>query len=189
MWAADLEGNFQQFYWESEYASFTADRQCGSLTVTNNPVCVSSTAVIDHPTVKGWTLGGSWIITGETKTYTPNGLAETQAGFGAPVPSRPFSLSGGSWGAWELAARYSDTNLNWMASRLAVSNTTGTSNLAGVLGGEERILDLGLNWYLNRNVRLMMDDLIVKVEKGTAAIPNRDGQDLNIVGLRLQFAN
>ena len=88
-----------------------------------------------------------------------------------------------------MAARYSDTDLNWMQSRLAVTNTAGTSQLAGVLGGEERILDLGVNWYLNRNVRLMIDDMIVSVKKGTAAIPNRDGQDLNIVGVRLQFAN
>jgi phosphate-selective porin OprO/OprP len=189
MWAVDLEGNFQQFYLESEYSTFTADRQCGSLLVTNNPICVSSSSVIDHPTVKGWTLGASWIITGETKTYTPNALAETQAGFGAPVPSRPFSLSGGSWGAWEVAARYSDTNLNWNASQTALTNTAGTSHLAGVLGGEERAVDLALNWYPNRNVRLMIDDLIVSVKKGTAAIPNRDGQDLNIVGVRLQFAN
>ena len=48
---------------------------------------------------------------------------------------------------------------------------------------------LGINWYLNRNVRVMLDDNIVTVNKGTAAIPNRDSQDLNIVGLRVQFAN
>jgi phosphate-selective porin len=70
-----------------------------------------------------------------------------------------------------------------------VTNLTGTSQLAGILGGEQRIIALGINWYLNRNVRLMIDDNIVKVKKGTAAIPNRDGQSLNIVGVRLQFAN
>jgi phosphate-selective porin OprO/OprP len=189
MYAADFQGNLQNFYLEGEYAHFTADRQCGSLIATNNGTCTSSVAVIDHPSFSGWTIGGTWILTGETRTYVTSGLAETQASFGQPVPSRPFSLSGGSWGAWEVAARYSNTDLNWMSSRLAVTNTAGTSQLAGVLGGDERVIDLALNWYLNRNVRLMMDDLIVKVNKGTAAIPNRDGQDLNIVGVRLQFAN
>ena len=106
------------------------------------------------------------------------------ATFNMPVPSRPFSLTGGSWGAWELALRYSDTNLNWHPTQLAT-----TTQLAGILGGDERDLSFGVNWYLNRNVRLMMDDTIVKVKKGTAAIPNRDGQNLNIVGVRLQFAN
>jgi phosphate-selective porin OprO/OprP len=189
MYAFDLEGNIQEYYLEGEYAHFQMDRQCGSLVVANNARCTASTAVIDHPSFDGWTIGTSWVITGETKTYTPSGVAETQAGFGIPVPSRPFSLAGDSWGAWEVAARYSDTDLNWMKSQTSVTNTLGTSNLAGVLGGEERILDLAVNWYLNRNVRLMLDDNIVTVKKGTATIPNRDGQRLNIIGARLQFAN
>ena len=189
MYGVDLEGNWQNFYLGGEYVDYTADRQCGTLNATNNPVCASSTSVIDHPSFHGYDIGGSWILTGETRTYVPSAVAETQASFGAPVPSRPFSLSGGSWGAWEIAARYSDTDLNWNASQAAVTNTTGTSHLAGILGGEERVLDLGLNWYPNRNVRLMIDDLIVTVKKGTAAIPNRDGQDFNVLGVRLQFAN
>jgi len=145
--------------------------------------------VIDHPSFHGWTIGASWIITGETKTYTPSAIAETQAGFGAPVPSRPFSLAGGSWGTWELVARYSDTDLNWRSTQVAVTNATGTSNLIGITGGEQRVLALGVNWYLNRNVRLMIDDNIVSVKKGVAANLNRDSQDLNVVGARLQFAN
>jgi phosphate-selective porin OprO/OprP len=189
MWAADFEGNFQNIYFEGEYAHFQMDRQCGTLVAANNPVCTSSTAVIDHPSFNGWTVGASWLLTGETKTYSPNAVAETQAGFGAPVPSRPFSLTGGSWGAWEVAARYSDTNLNWMQSQVAVTNTLGTSNLAGVLGGDQRVVDLALNWYPNRNIRLMIDDNIVTVKKGTSAIPNRDGQSFNVVGIRVQFAN
>jgi phosphate-selective porin OprO and OprP len=100
------------------------------------------------------------------------------------VPSRPFSLQGGSRGAWELAARYSDADLNWHTTQLAT-----TSQLPGVLGGDERVLALAVNWYLNRNVRLMLDDNIVTVKKGTVAILNRDGQSPNIVGVRLQFAN
>jgi len=189
MWAVDFEGNLQNFYFEAEYASFTADRQCGALTVANNPLCVASTAIIDHPSFHGYTIGGSWIITGETKSYTANAIAETQAGFQAPVPSAPFSLAGGSWGTWELVARYSDTDLNWHQTQAAVTNATGSSQLAGILGGEQRVVALGVNWYLNRNVRLMLDDNIVSVKKGVAANLTRDSQDLNILGLRLQFAN
>jgi phosphate-selective porin OprO/OprP len=189
MWSADLGGNIDNFFLGGEYAQFTADRQCGNLVVANNARCTSSTAVIDHPTFRGWYVEGSWIITGETKAYSPSAINNEVGGFNGPVPSRPFSLGGDSWGAWELVARYSDTNLNWNPLLGATTNTAGTSNLAGVLGGDEKIIALGINWYLNRNVRLMIDDNIVKVKKGTAAIPNRDGQNLNIVGVRLQFAN
>ena len=84
-----------------------------------------------------------------------------------------------------MAARYSDTNLNWHQPQVAVAGV----QLAGIPGGEEKILAIALNWYLNRNVRFMLDDNIVKVEKGTATILNRDGQSMNIVGVRVQFAN
>ena len=181
MIAFDVEGNWQNFYLGGEWAQFTMDRQCGGII---SPTCSSSTAVIDHPTFHGWTVEGSWILTGETKTYTPNALAETQAGFGAPVPSRPFSLYGDSWGTWELAARYTDTNLNWNATQLA-----STTQLAGINGGRQRIVALGVNWYLNRNVRVMLDDNIVRISKGTAALPDRDSQDFNVVGLRVQYSN
>ncbi len=48
---------------------------------------------------------------------------------------------------------------------------------------------LGVNWYMNRNVRVILDDNIVRISKGTTALPDRDSQDLNILGLRVQFAN
>lgn len=189
MIAFDMEGNWQNFYLEGEWAQFKMDRQCGSLAVAAQPICTSSSAVIDHPTFTGWTVGGTWILTGETKTYTPgtyiaSALAETQAGFQSLVPSRPFSLDGGSWGAWEVTARYSDTDLNWHGSQAA-----STSQLAGINGGRQRIMALGINWYLNRNVRMILDDNIVRISKGTAALPDRDSQDFNVVGLRVQYSN
>jgi phosphate-selective porin OprO/OprP len=190
MIAFDMEGNWQNFYMEGEWAQFKMDRECGSsLTVANQPICTSSRAVIDHPTFTGWTVGATWILTGETKpytagTYVASALAETQAGYGAPIPSRPFSLDGGSWGAWELTARYSDTDLGWHQTQAA-----STTQLAGINGGRQRIMALGVNWYLNRNVRMILDDNIVQISKGTAALPDRDSQDFNVVGLRIQYAN
>ena len=184
MMAFDLEGNWQSLYFEGEWAKFVMDRQCGAITTAGLPSCTSSTAVIDHPTFEGFTLGAAWLITGETKSYTPNAVAETQAGFQAPVPSRPFSLDGNSWGAWELTVRYSDTDLNWHSTQ-----TAGTGQLAGIVGGDQRVVALGVNWYLNRNVRVILNDNIVKVKKGVIGNLNRDNQDLNIVGLRVQYAN
>lgn len=184
MFAVDLGGNIDNFFLGGEYAQFTLDRQCDTVTAATNASCVTSTAVIDHPTFSGWYAEASWIITGETKAYSPNAINNEVGGFNMPVPSRPFSFSGDSWGAFELVARYSNTDLNWHTNQVA-----GPTQLAGVLGGEERVIALGLNWYLNRNVRIMIDDNIIKVKKGTTALPNRDGQDINVVGVRLQFAN
>jgi phosphate-selective porin OprO/OprP len=183
MYAFDAEGNWQNFYFGAEYAQFQLDRQCGTLTAG---ACTGGTAfsVADHPTFWGWALEGSWIITGETKVYSPSAINNEVGGFNMPVPSRPFSLNGDSWGAWELAARYTDTNMNWHPTQLATA-----TNLAGILGGRERIVSLGVNWYLNRNIRVMLDDNIVQLSKGTAAAPDASSQDINVIGLRFQYAN
>ena len=48
---------------------------------------------------------------------------------------------------------------------------------------------IGVNWYLNRNVRMILDDNIVQISKGIATNPDRDSQDFNVVGLRIQYSN
>jgi phosphate-selective porin OprO/OprP len=193
MWAFDAEGNIENFYFGAEYAKFQLDRQCNTITTG---VCAAASGgnaytVLDHPSFYGWALEGSWILTGETKTYSPSAINNEVGGFNAPVPSEPFSLNGDSWGAWELAARYTDTNLNWHTGQFA----SLTQN-AGIAGGEERIVTLGINWYLNRNVRIMLQDNIIQLSKGTVAAsaavgasPDTSSQDINVIGLRFQYAN
>jgi len=183
--AFDIGGNYENFFLGGEWAQFTLDRQCGAITSAGNQLCTSSTAVIDHPTFEGWFVEGSWIITGEIRPYTPNALNNEIGGFQQPVPSRPFSLRADTWGTWELVARYSSVDLNWNPTQ-----TASTSRLAGVLGGKETILDIGINWYLNRNVKLQIHDGFVRVRKGTSPLlPDNQSQDLNILGARLQFSN
>jgi phosphate-selective porin OprO/OprP len=175
MYAVDGGVNFNQFYLGGEYANFEVDRTVTSPTVGGG-----------HPNFSGWYLEGSWVLTGEPKTYTVSATNNEVGGFGAPVPSAPFSFAGDSWGAWELTARYSDTNLDWNRT----SSTPGPT--LGIAGGEERIVDLGVNWYLNREVKLVVNDLIVNVNRLNApggTFANRMSQDLNIVGVRLQFSN
>ena len=185
MYALDLGGNIDNVFLGGEYAHFEIDRQCNTIIAGNNAACTSSTAVIDHPSFSGWYVEGSWILTGETKPYSPSAINNEVGGFNMPVPSRPFSFSGDSWGAFELVARYSNTDLNWHTSQAA-----SLSQLAGVFGGEERVVALGLNWYLNRNVRVMIDDNIIQVRGGTGvATPHTHDQDINVLGVRLQFAN
>jgi phosphate-selective porin OprO/OprP len=160
-WGADAEMNWQNFYLGGEYAKFSIDRTNGTT-----------------PTFSGWYTEGSWVLTGETKAYGVSATNNEYGSWGIPAPSRPFSLKGNSWGAWELAARYSDTDLNWE------ENTSGT----GVAGGDEKIWTVGLNWYLNRNVRMMFDYLNVSVDRLAApGSTTQVGQDFNALGYRLQF--
>jgi phosphate-selective porin OprO/OprP len=188
MYSFDFQGNLDSFYMAGEWARFNVDRQCGAGTFTSG-TCFGGNAltVADHPQFGGWYIEGTYVLTGETKPYTAQAINNEVGAFGNPVPSRPFSLDGDSWGSWEIAARYSDMNLNWNPTQLAT-----TTQLAGITGGDERIVTLGLNWYLNRNVKIQVNDMIVKVKKSSnsaLANLNNQSQDLNILGVRLAFAN
>src|SRR5215831_2098691 len=97
MYAFDAGANIDSFFVGGEYAHFDVDK---SHTV--------------HPHFSGYYVEGSWFITGETRQYSPGALNNEAGGWEGPSAiASPFSLDGDSWGAFELAARYSDTNLNW----------------------------------------------------------------------------
>ena len=50
---------------------------------------------------------------------------------------------------WELAARYSDTDLNYDVNSLVSADQ--------VHGGDQKIISAGLNFYPNYNVKFMFD--------------------------------
>jgi phosphate-selective porin OprO/OprP len=81
----------------------------------------------------GWEITGGWVLTGE------------DASFNGVVPRHPFNLHGGGWGAWQLVARYSELDLDPAAFPLYANPATSAS--------AAHEWSVGLNWYLNRNVR------------------------------------
>ena len=104
---------------------------------------------------QGWYIFGSWFITGEQRAYDPRS--------GTFAPARPK----GKWGALELAVRYSVLDLDD----------------GPITGGEERNWTLGLNWYINRNMRVMLNLVAADAD------PNEDGdfERLDAIQSRFQF--
>ena len=153
----------------------------------------AATAALADPSFDGFYLQGSWILTGETRRYDM-----ATAAFQAPRPFVPFSSAGG-FGAWELALRYSHLNLDFHSG---LAGTAATAD--AVRGGEQNILTLGVNWYVNSNVKLMLNWLHVDVDRlnpagvgnltpfgpapATPPIGVQIGQDLDIYGLRTQYS-
>lgn len=165
LYSFDLSANYENFYLAGAYTNFNVDR----LPASGG----------GHPNFSGWYLEGSWILTGETKGYNVTATNNEVGGWAGPKVANPFSLEGDSWGAWELVARYSTADMNW-------NETLPT----GIVGGEQKIFTFGVNWYLNNVVRLGLYDEIVSVDRNKAYNSTvQYGQNMNILGVRLQFSN
>jgi len=153
----------------------------------------AATAALSDPTFEGFYVQGSWILTGETRRYDI-----ASGAFQAPRPFVPFTSAGGM-GAWEFALRFSHTDLDYHAGAF------GTAAAADAIrGGVQDIWTLGVNWYLNPNVKIMLNWLHVDVDRlnpagpgnltpfgpapGTPPIGVNIGQELNIYGLRTQYS-
>lgn len=85
--------------------------------------------------LQGWYVMGSWALSGQSRQY--------RHGRFRSVPVHP------STGAWELAARFSHLDLDD----------------GDVRGGEEDNITLGLNYYLNDRVRVMLNHIDVHSER------------------------
>ena len=130
----------------------------------------------------GWYLQGAWIVTGETRTYLPYAFNNNISTFANLRVSHPFDWSAGTWGAFEVAARYSTLDLNWRAG------APGSVCTICVRGGEEKNWSFALNWYPNDNMRLMLDYTIADVDRLGAA-GQSSGRHFTALGTRLQLTN
>jgi phosphate-selective porin OprO and OprP len=130
---------------------------------------------IGAPSLKfqgGYAQAG-YVLTGETHAYNP-----ASASYGGVKPAHPFSLDGGGWGAWEIAARASTIDLN---------NQLGTAT--GIAGGRQTVYTAALNWYVNGNVRFMLDYLHGTVSKQASPVSSADvGSKFDAVAMRTQVA-
>lgn len=104
----------------------------------------------------------SWFLSGETRDYNP-----ASGEFRNITPQSPLGHQG--WGAWELAARISLVDLNDK----------------DIVGGEQSNITFGLNWYLNRYLRIQAN--LIKVLDVKRPGSEFDGQDPLIAALRLQW--
>jgi phosphate-selective porin OprO and OprP len=80
-----------------------------------------------------WQIAGGWVLTGEDAT--PNGV----------TPKHPFDPHNGRWGALQVVARYSELDIDNAAFPLYANPASAS---------EARSWSAGLNWYLNRNIRV-----------------------------------
>lgn len=118
-----------------------------------------------------WDVTGSWVLTGEDASYA------------GVTPLHPFDPRTGGWGAWQLVARYASLSVDDKAFSDGFANSTKSAD-----GASE--WSVGLNWYLNRNIRAGLsfshtwfDGFTGKVSPGAAP-----AQAENVLFSRIQLA-
>lgn len=111
---------------------------------------------------RGWYGYASWMITGESREYR-----ESNATFGPVVPHASWNGHGG--GALEVGVRMSMTDLNDR----------------DVIGGKETNVTVGVNWYLDKSVRLSAN-LVHAIDLNKPGDPDSGKHPSAIVG-RLQY--
>jgi phosphate-selective porin OprO/OprP len=108
----------------------------------------------NNPTVnlQGGYAMAAWLLTGETRYYY---VDEGEVG--------PIEKPKNSWGALELAARYSITNLNDFDTEIH--------------GGQSNQLMLGINYYPNMNIKLQFNYSYVNLDEFATRKGNLYGND------------
>jgi len=87
-----------------------------------------------NPRFKTGYISATWFVTGEKRNYSPD-----FGGFGRPTVNNPIHKGG--MGAWQLSLRYDYTDLSDQ----------------DIFGGKQTMAIGGINWYLNRHTRLMVN--------------------------------
>jgi phosphate-selective porin OprO and OprP len=120
----------------------------------------------------GWQVAAGWVLTGEDATY------------GGLVPRRPFSPARGNWGAWQIVARFSELDVDPAAFPLFADPTLSARSA--------KEWSVGLNWFLNRNVRVNASFAHTTFDggggRGTTAPANVTRQPENVLFTRVQLA-
>ncbi len=137
--------------------------------------------LFDHVRNDAWQAQASFVLTGENASY--NGV----------TPRHPFDLKNGGWGAFEIVGRYGDLHVD--PSAFSTAPTAGHQRFADPTKSaqEAREWGVGLNWYLNRNVKLVLNYEETYFDGGagtTSASAFRvvDRQTERVVITRAQFA-
>ncbi|MBZ5612776.1 MAG: OprO/OprP family phosphate-selective porin [Acidobacteriia bacterium] len=115
-----------------------------------------------------WQVAGSWVLTGEKKSYR------------SVVPRKGLEIDGDRGaGAWELVGRYTVLNVDAAAFAAGFADPAKSARAA-------RAWNLGVNWYLNYFTKLQFEYEQTRFEQG-AATGNRPTEHAFMERLQIAF--
>jgi len=117
-------------------------------TINVRPAATGANSQLEN---KAWQAEVGYVITGEDATYS------------GVTPAAPFSWANGTWGAWQVVARYADLKIDPKAFPLFSSTATSAK--------EASAWGVGVNWYLTKAVRISQDFFDTHFTKAGTATP------------------
>lgn len=114
-----------------------------------------------------WQIATTYVLTGEENSF--RGIN----------PARPFDLAKGQWGAFELAARYSELNVD---DQTFPTYANPNRSVAGIQSWA-----LGLNWYLTRNLRSSLTYEQSAFDGGAAKGADREDEEILFARFQVSF--
>lgn len=118
-----------------------------------------------------WQLAASWFMTGE------------EASFRGFKPNSVFSIDKDTWGAFELAARYHQLTVDDRAFDGGLNSYADPAVSARKATG----YSLGLNWYLNQNVKWVLNYEHTSFEGGAPGGGDRPDEQAVLTRVALGF--
>lgn len=134
----------------------------------------ATTTRSDTLTHTAWQVSASWSLTGEDQSYSSN------------TPANHFEIGKPGWGAWEVAARYQELDIDDDAF---VGGSNSFANPA-TAASKARSIGVALNWYLNQNLRWILEYDQTRFTGGAGtgtAIANRATENAVLTRFSLVF--
>jgi phosphate-selective porin OprO/OprP len=138
-----------QLYYYNNSIGVLGEYTVVSQDVSRTVGAVTRSDSLDH---KAWQLQFSWLITGEEQTFR------------SPNPAVPFQVGKPGRGAWELVARVHELTID--ADAFAGDASSFANPLTSAR--RARAAGIGLNWYLNQNVKWQLDYELTRFDGGAA---------------------
>jgi phosphate-selective porin OprO and OprP len=121
----------------------------------------------DKLTNTAWQVALSYALTGENASY--KGL----------IPASPFAPGKGQWGAFEVAARYNAIDFDDDSFPIYADPDASAT--------EARGWTVGLNWYLNRWIKVAVNFDRTSFDGGAADGDDRDTENTVLTRLQLSY--
>jgi len=159
-YGADIDWNKRQFGARAEYMMVTDQRTKQGLRGDT----------LNDAHYYAWYVSGNWVLTGEKSEK-------------AIAPKHPLFMGG--IGAFQLAARYERL---WADSKVTGEPAFQNSRAEVILPNGDKVLTLGVNWYLNRWIKLQGNAIHEEIQDAGRTPLLDGGTKFWSTVLRLQLA-